>query len=322
MRDGELLILQCYLAALAAGLAAILFRHLSQRWKHRRRNRPDAGPRCATCDYIILPGSSVICPDCGLDVREFGIVTATTLPANAPLPWLALSGLLVVPPALWLASLIERRQPFGWEFSVSRWFYLPSTKPWAPADDARLVVQASGRGRYFGKRPDFVLVYEQSSRLRPLKDAILVRGKDLTHQVMAEGGTGLRDEPVTRQVVQAYVDRVAPGISTEARRGVAADIHAYVRAVARGDFSSREEWVSDPLPRSSVGYNLSEGVSLVVAGVIYVMLLAAVFAAWRRAVAADRRRLRSGWRTAADRIGLVAPAAGYLASLAGNIIGI
>jgi hypothetical protein len=304
VRDGERLILQCYLAALAASLAVILLRHLKQRWKYRRRKRPAAEPRCATCDYIILPGSSVICPECGRDLREFGIVTATTLPANGPLPWLALAGLLVLPPALWLASLVERRQPFGWEFNVSRWFYLPPAHPWAPADDARLVVQASGQGRYFGKHPEFVLVYEQSSRLRPLKDLILVRGRDLTHQVMGEGGRGLRDEPLTPEVVQAYVDRVAPGASTEARRGVAADIHAYVRAVARGDFPSRDEWVSDPLPRWSVGYNLGEGASLVVTAVIYVMLLTAAFVAWRRAIAAYRRRLRWGWRTAADRLSM------------------
>ena len=164
VRRGDQIVLYAYLGAVAACVAVICVRHLSKWWKHQKSaNTPS---RCGTCGYIILPGSSVVCPECGSDIREKGIITATTPPAVDITPWLVLGSLVALPAALWLAPRVAHRRPFGWTFSVSRWSYAPTADPSVPHGWIRVVVEGSGHGRFFAKRPEVIVVYDQSNRDR------------------------------------------------------------------------------------------------------------------------------------------------------------
>src|SRR5918993_3007036 len=97
--------------------AWLLGRWILRRMERRRNRLSEDEPRCARCGYIIFPGASSICPECGADVRESGLLTPTTLPSLSPTPWVALAALMAWPAAGWLAPHVAERQPFGWEFS-------------------------------------------------------------------------------------------------------------------------------------------------------------------------------------------------------------
>ena len=113
--------------------------------------------------------------------------------------------------------------------------------------------------------------------------------------------------PFGADVVTKFVEQLAPGTPHDDRHKLAVEIEANVRAIVRGDLPLHDEWIADPLPRSSVGYNISDGAELVVFGLCYAALFIGVLLMWRQATRLRHRRLRSRWYSAAANLGLIPP---------------
>lgn len=140
-----------YALALAASCAWVVFAWVGRRIRSAALR--DDEPRCGRCFYIILPGGSTVCPECGGRLHREGLLTPSTIPPGPLVPLLVLVGVALLPVAALVARPVAQGQPFGWRFVVTRLVYLrhPS-QPVFAGPYARIT--AYGRGRYFGRRVD------------------------------------------------------------------------------------------------------------------------------------------------------------------------
>ncbi len=105
------------------------------------------GAACHSCGYAMVAGSSVICPECGCDVRKSGLITDAAKIPWKRLPMVTLAAVLAIPVAMLCAPTAAQWQPFGWHFKVEAWWYLPDSS--ADHIDIMTTVRATGYGRFF-----------------------------------------------------------------------------------------------------------------------------------------------------------------------------
>lgn len=284
--------------------AVIFFRWLAWRWKYRDRRALAAEPRCGGCGYIIARGGSVVCSECGGDVREVGIVTPATRFGRSSRAWYVLVALLAAPVGVAVARVVEERQPFGWEFSLSRWVYIDET----PMGLHRFVVQASGTGRYFERRPEHIMVYEQPRSTAHPGLGLVIAVPGMTYRPFVGAGDTVRPGvPFTRGALEEMIQAAAPDQPASTRQRVVSELEDHVWAVARGDFSVSERTLSvaDALPREALGYRLSNMSRFLV----HLLCVAAVppVPLWfmRRALRQRHDSMRRKWRRAAGEMRLV-----------------
>jgi hypothetical protein len=113
-----------------------------------RRKRLGAGePECGRCGYIVRAGGRTVCPECGSDLSDVGIVTAATAPP--PFPFLALWVCSVGATLLawWAGPRLALATPWGWDFHAGRQIHTSRTR-WVPSmHEAAFSVNAKGFGR-------------------------------------------------------------------------------------------------------------------------------------------------------------------------------
>ena len=310
-----------YAAAVAACLGLIALRWVAGWWACRGRRRLQEEPRCGRCDYIIRAGSSVVCPECGGDVREVGVVTPRAWRAagvSRAGVWYLLAALLALPMAYHLTGWVAPRQPFGWRYGVIRWCYLDERTTGGEANPSfrRFYVEAHGGGRYFARAPAYVLVHVEPRAASGRRESLgfSVRAPEMTILWWDRGAGPTRVEPFRYEAVESFVGRAAPEAPPEERRRVAREIERHTLALARGDFSTSDVSTWDVLPRESVGYALRDGTWLLVGFACYFLVLAAMVWVMRRSFTRLRRSQRAGRRETAAALGLVEPGS----SVAGN----
>src|SRR5688572_4963144 len=119
--------------AACAGWLLLRWFAVNRRFGLSRRRRTE--PRCARCGYIVGRGCSVVCAECGSDVREGGIVTPDTPPQAGVAPGVGyvLAALAPLPVALAMGSIVARWQPFGWDYQALWVSDLDTRRPGPPA---------------------------------------------------------------------------------------------------------------------------------------------------------------------------------------------
>jgi hypothetical protein len=63
-------------ALLAGAAVALLIVMLAALWLRRRRPAGAAGPSCGRCGYGVTGLPSAVCPECGSDLRDVGVVAS------------------------------------------------------------------------------------------------------------------------------------------------------------------------------------------------------------------------------------------------------
>ena len=304
-------------AVVAACPGYVVLRWLGRRWKYRDAARLAAEPRCLRCGYIIRPGGSVVCPECGGDVRERGIVAPGALPPLAVWPWYLLAVLTAVPVGWWAGTQIEERQPFGWGYELVRVVHLEGT-PRVRMAEARhvIMVDARGTGRYFGKRPEYVQVWWLPPEGgRPDVPVLLVYADP--YRYVASGGVGAmrREGPFDRRVIAEFLALCEPALPERRRERVIEEIDEAVRLFASGAFSSEIGTSSGDVPNSSVSfsdisqqvvvYHVPARTRLILRTGFALLLLIPALWLVRNAVRRGRARRRERWGRAAEGLGLV-----------------
>lgn len=300
-----------YGAAVAVTAGVILRRRFSTWRVYRDARRLSEEPRCGRCGYIVRPGASVVCSECGSDVREGGIVGPRTLPPGRPLAWYVLVVLLALPVALWLGPRVAPWQPFGWDYET-RWLQRIDAARGGRGQFTHSFhafrVYAKGSGRFWGRRPALVVPSDgwDSGIREEATFRKLIRASDVTFEEMDPVARRLRRRPFERGLIGEWVARAAPDASVATRDEVVLEMEAAVVAALRGELPPT---AAKRRSYSSVTYRLRDRVPLAVSGVCYVLL--ACGAAWgiRRLSARRRRLARESWQRAAEGLGLVAPGA-------------
>jgi hypothetical protein len=139
--------------ALAAAVASVGICVALRRWPERKGE--GERPRCRQCGYTIIEGGSVVCSECGSDLRQVGLVTpGNRRPSGWKVPmatWLVLLTL----PAGYLGYLWQDYQPLAWTyrtFDDMGTFAINKDAAWAVA------IRSAGTGRYFGLKPSWISV--------------------------------------------------------------------------------------------------------------------------------------------------------------------
>src|SRR4051812_35091626 len=104
-------------AAAVAACALVMAVRVGAAWLSHRRQREvlEREPRCGSCGYIVAGRTSPVCPECGRDVREHGLVTSRCRRVVGAFPLYVLLVLLALPIAVGMGPAVAEVQPLlGW----------------------------------------------------------------------------------------------------------------------------------------------------------------------------------------------------------------
>ena len=295
-----------YLAAILTCLTILLLRMAAQWWRARRL-AGGGHARCATCGYILIPGSSIICPECGSDVGDHGLLTRTApLRTIALGPAYVLIALLSLPIAALASDALRGWHPFGWTYHANVMITLPHDSGTGIA--AHWCVQTDGTGRYFGRRPRHLMIYRNDGG-DPESVTLVVRPADFVLTFRGGRSSSERvDRPLDLELVAAFVRQTTAETTYPNRRvtlddatiaRLSQEILSAARLLAAGDVPS-DQW-----PRATVNYNLSDWAQLVSLLLTAAVISTAGVYALRRAARTVLHRKRQRWRQEAARLGLV-----------------
>ena len=99
----------CLLATFVVG------RVLAHHWNRLRLRLREIEPKCAKCKYVVHAGSGRICPECGHDLCQTGVLTPSTWLPAYPLGRQLLLGAALLAPALAVGCGITCLLPIGWK---------------------------------------------------------------------------------------------------------------------------------------------------------------------------------------------------------------
>jgi hypothetical protein len=262
--------------------AWLVGRWILRRIKRRGNRLSEDEPRCARCGYIILPGASSICPECGADVRESGLVTPSTPMPSTSMPWVVLAVLLAWPAARWLAPHIAERQPFGWAYSATRRIQLSGTS-------ATAYVQSWGTGRYWSRTPHLIQARIHNG---PIAGApyLLIKPRRMESH-LSDGRTRNWELNYDEQVVTRLASLAGFDPDTPTGRQISGQILREVDAMWAGQLPSRspeDDDDAEPLRWGNTGvhYRLRYRVEKIVGIVIW-----AILSAFAMILGAARHRL-------------------------------
>lgn len=293
-----------YCAAVAA-CAAVLGLRVGITWlKHRwRRERLEVEPLCATCGYIVAHRASPLCPECGRDVREYGLITSRARPRIGIGPLYVLFVLLALPLAIWFGFHAARWQPlFGW-----RYFYSQAVALSRGADGSfgppRYAVQSEGRVQLLRPYPEYVLIYCNTDFSGPPMLAVDIDAKRFS--IREPSGRLSPAQPITASEVARFLRSQSPEVP-DAQIMVASErIVSAVSVALTGSFPGRDVWQADAWNGTYVRYSVSDGVVGVATLLAWPLLSVLLFGALSRFRQYRLRRWHGAWREEAERLGLV-----------------
>lgn len=275
------------LAAVAWVVAAPLSRaHHWRRAERRSDRRPDEAA-CGSCGYVIAPGSSMTCPECGSDVRAVGVVTGASPRLLPAFPVYALAVLGVLPVGYWLGSVVALYQPFGWRWDAAYWVHFDA--PGVGGDPGRhfIVITAGGAGRYQRQLPAVVSATAWAHDKRVLLASRWGGGGDSWCELSVTA-TDLKSEewigPLGRELVTRFVSAAGCDLDTGQGRRVVTEVEQRVRFLAVGDFpmTRDEAKVKAILPGFRVRYHLADRVERACVRLAWLVLVpGAAWAVWR-----------------------------------------
>lgn len=291
-----------YWAAVVACALVLVVRVGAARLTHRRhRQALEREPRCGSCGYILARGTSPVCPECGRDVREHGLVTARCRRAVGPLPLYVLLTLIALPIAIKVGPAAAEVQPLlGWRYHYSQMVSLQ----WEDGSygGPRYAVQSEGCRRLGAGRPEYVVVYCNSGSDERASLAVDIgRGR---FSLVDGAGAGPATRPIDGATVVKFLRLRSPNEAPERLADAAERIVAAVRAQVAGDVPPAQQ-SGDVWNGAAVSYWVSDEVTLVACLVTWGMVSSLAVASavrWRRRALRGRRGL---WRSEAARLGLV-----------------
>ena len=301
---------ELYVVALAAGVAWLVGSTLWREFRRRRSERREDEAACGRCGYVIAPGSSTRCPECGQDVRLVGLVTRDTsrlLPAG---PVYALGVLLALLAGNWAGGLVAQAQPFGRRWEAEYWVHFdqPGGLIGVFGNREFIIVWAYGKGRYWRQPPRTVAVRSTGGMLSLVTDG----GSRCDLEVLASDGTTQHSSgPFGPEMVRRFIRGAGGDPDDEEGRRATAEVEQRVRFLAAASFPSSldEEKVREALPGFVVRYRLEDWVERAFVQLTWLVLVPAVIrGVWR---------YRGRWYEAAaalngkvvERLGLVPAAA-------------
>jgi hypothetical protein len=143
-----LLFVAIVMATLLSGIAAVAWTATCLLRRRRAMGR-EVEPECGRCGYVIHPGSRKVCPECGSDFAEVGVVTPATAPPGYPFLVLWLLGVGATLFAWWAGPQVAARTPWGWNFHAAH-LIETSRMRWVPSmHEGAFAVNAKGLGRWW-----------------------------------------------------------------------------------------------------------------------------------------------------------------------------
>jgi hypothetical protein len=286
-------ILAVYILALCLSALALVARLVL---RHRRVLGFGDHVHCATCDYIITPHSSMICPECGSDVREKGLASAQIPPPLKLGSLYLVIALLGLACAMPLTKLVQDYQPFGWRFQVTR-IIMPRI-----GRDGRLslryMVTTIGSGRYFGRTMEHIWVNPDQELLSTHDNSLVVRPNDLSVERRGAWVDAPAPEPFTHDLAVRYATlNGAPELAEE--------IEDAVRDFAAARFPRSNQM----LPSEQVQYQLTDAATFIVLAGSYLLITITSCLFVRHHVSRRCRRRTREWRREAIRLALIPPGA-------------
>ena len=144
-----------FAVAMAGPFLLHLFLKSIRQWRYRKI-LAEPEPRCRACGYIIVPGSSAICPECGGELRKVGAIAPSILPPPIPFPLMFLAFMICLPPACLMGFWMASHFPIGGGYqTIARW-QETETMIGGRRLDVRFQMTAKGRSFFGRKRPDEV----------------------------------------------------------------------------------------------------------------------------------------------------------------------
>jgi hypothetical protein len=293
-----------YFAAIAACVLVLGLRFSINWLRHnRQRHDLDREPRCATCGYILAKGTSTICPECGSDVREHGLITSRARPRVGILPLYIILALISLPAAIQIGSVLAHRQPFfGWRYHVEQMVSV-SRDDGTLFGPPRYAVQSEGSGRYFARQPGYVWVYCNTDGSG---QAMLVVDRDASQFTLVDSaGNKAPPRPIGAVAVCEFLRLRSPDASEAQLMNASERIVSAVRAQRTGNLPPQDVMLTDLWNGTSVSYSVADSVVIticVLAWVILSFLFFAVFRGLERRVLQKRQAL---WRSEVERLGLI-----------------
>ena len=298
-----------YVAAVLIAIAVIVVRSFESRVRWRRdANLPDDAARCGRCGYAIRAGSSVICPECGIDARTSGLVArGTPRPMSGGGPWYALVVLLALPVAIVLGFEAAQNQPlFGARFSASAFVYFHPPGSASPSAAPRVCVQTQGRGRYFGRELEYLWAYLMNSDYSHM---LGVQPVTLDAH-LTDGKTVLGDPaPLSREHVMRLVEAARAPLSPEETARVVDEVNVRLRQFAELDIPRTQRYELVPgteWEKFRVDYTVADHVEVTFVAVACAICAAVGIIVIWRVRRSWRTRLQGRWSDEAERMGLSA----------------
>ena len=285
-----------------ASCAVVLALRYSIAWIQRNRHRHDHDrePRCATCGYIVARCESAICPECGRDVCENGLITSRVRSRVGIVPLYVLAVLIACPVAVRVGKFLAHQQPlFGWQYTYEQMVSLSNDR--GRLLGPRYAVQSGGTGRFFGKHPSYLWVYCNTDGDGQPMLVVDVH----TGQFAVVDSTGQRSGArlIDDAVICEFLRLRSPNGPDVQLRNASERIVSSIRAQMAGKIGE-EQMLTDVFNGSWLSYSLSGSVitaMIVLCMAFMSVVLVAMISAWRRRSVAKQRQL---WRTEFRRLGL------------------
>jgi hypothetical protein len=198
-------------------------------------------------------------------------------------------------------------QPFGWRYFEQHYVTPPYDSALGRFSDAapRIAVRSEGRGRFFGRTPDYIWVYVSEPYrsvwpsafiLRVAHDRLSAEQLDYTMKVMAVAPLG--------EAIEQLLEQFPPALPDAERMERVRAIVARVDAIAVDGSDPPHDRIDELSP---IVCTVTNAARLGTMAFVYVALLTASVLVVRKLTAAVRRRRRAAWRSEAARLGLIPP---------------
>lgn len=302
---GEIVAL-VYWAGIIACIVLIVIQWVnSRRLRWHVANHPDE-PQCANCGYVIRTGSSTVCSECGRDVRVSGLITARTSRRPHAGPWFFLAALLGMPIALYVAFSLMWF-PVGWDYHIN--YHLRPLGADA-ADNWRhwIHIQASGTGRYFANRPEYINIHTMivgQNGGGQMDHVVHIRPSDVMAQEWNKAEMNVVYVPFSREFVTKWIGTLDFETQSQHPEDAADKLVTMVHAIANGKFPSHNYFERETTDQ--VSYQLNDFGRWALLSFCYMIILAVLFVLSTFSLRRIDKRITRRWHEEIDRLKLIAP---------------
>ena len=301
---------------LLAGIAIVLIAHAVRRIRYGRAitRSAAADPLCGQCGYIIIPGSSVRCPECGGYLPSVGVLTCATVPPAPPGGWMLMMIALLAPLAGLVAPFVAEWQPWGWECHAWKIRDVIAYGNPTPGARALIMVEASGTGRWGSKTNQLIILtsYPGTANGQWLAGASLVATGGKVSTTSSGGAARTVDEAELLKFLQRAGLDPRAGATQELARELVTDVLDFAQYRFPPEMTAETPL---DLPGSGVRYLVPDGTRAIVALVLWLILCIPACGLMRRRHARRLARVRAATEDLLRRLRLRTP---YTAASAGT----